>query len=398
MNKNIISYILLFFLSLSVQAQSWLGKGTQNEPYIIQNATQLAELATAVNNGTNSYLNKYFELTNDIELNGNWLPIGTNRTRSFQGNFDGKGHMIKNLTITTSSTDSIGLFGYVKYAMIQNIGIESGTINARNAVGGIVGSAYISFIINCYNKATVTGANSVGGIVGYAYSPSLNNCYNRGKISGNNAVGGILGKGDLIMDSDLNVYHAIKIGTQIWMRENLRTTKYNDNTTIPTKLINSLWMTAGINKTPAYCVYDNSVDPDYIDKYGMLYNGYAAKSPNLCPKGWRVPTNDEWNAMLSFLNESNNAGAKLKTKGFLDWNNQGISGTNTSKFTAYPSGFRYNSGDYEGNGSFSYWWTSSLYNSEQMWYHYLSYDSSDSGCLFNSLSFGFSVRCIKILD
>lgn len=111
-----------------------------------------------------------------------------------------------------------------------------------------------------------------------------------------------------LTDIDGNEYHTIEIDTIVWMAENLKTTRYNDGTTIPHVTDPVEW--AGLD-TPALCFYGNE---DYYNKniYGGLYNWYAVNSGKLCPSGWHVPTDDEWNALTGFLGGESVAGSKLK--------------------------------------------------------------------------------------
>ena len=87
-----------------------------------------------------------------------------------------------------------------------------------------------------------------------------------------------------ITDKDGNVYTSVTIGTQVWMVENLKTTKYNDGTPIPNVTDNTEWSNL---TTPAYCWYDNDITKK--NPYGALYNGYAVRTGKLCPTGWHVP-------------------------------------------------------------------------------------------------------------
>ena len=99
-----------------------------------------------------------------------------------------------------------------------------------------------------------------------------------------------------VYDLDSNNYTVIKIGKQSWLKENLRTTQYNDTTPIATGLTDSEWKQT---KKGAYAVYDNN--PLHEKTYGKLYNGYAVRTGKLCPKGWRIATDKDWNELEQFL-------------------------------------------------------------------------------------------------
>ncbi len=149
----------------------------------------------------------YGDLNGDGEVNGikeeltkvegkGFAPIGKNKSKPFSGSFDGQGNEIRNIHINNNEA-CLGLFGVTENAEIKNLGI-TGKINFNSdqqydiCVGGIVGLAEKTIILNCYNKAEVSSTNFTGGIVGDCNNTKISDCYNEGNISGNNA-GGILG-------------------------------------------------------------------------------------------------------------------------------------------------------------------------------------------------------------
>ncbi len=194
-----------------------------------------------------------------------------------------------------------------------------------------------------------------------------------------------------LTDIDGNVYNkAVTIGTQVWMVENLKTTKYSNGDTIGTT-------TGDISSesTPKYqWAYDG--DEKNADTYGRLYTWYAATDPrNVCPTGWHVPTDDDWTTLTTFLGGEDLAGIKLKETGSTHWlpPNSGLQ-TNESNFTAIPGGCYYD-GLFGYFGHRGFWW-SSTESSES-----LGYFRTMSG-LFDFVSrdgtnkqYGFSVRCIR---
>ncbi|MBK8505294.1 MAG: fibrobacter succinogenes major paralogous domain-containing protein [Saprospiraceae bacterium] len=113
-----------------------------------------------------------------------------------------------------------------------------------------------------------------------------------------------------VTDIDGNTYQTSRIGDQEWMVENLRVTKYNDNTAIDQITNNATW--SGLS-TAAWCWYDN--DNSYEVPYGKLYNWYAVNSTKLCPTGWHVPSDAEWTTMTDHLGGSSTAGGKMKRAG-----------------------------------------------------------------------------------
>jgi uncharacterized protein (TIGR02145 family) len=196
-----------------------------------------------------------------------------------------------------------------------------------------------------------------------------------------------------VTDIDGNVYRTIIIGTQTWMRDNLKTTKYNDGTEISNIKVDSMWSSL---ITGAYCNYNNSEANARI--YGRLYNWYAgaSKNPkNACPKGWHVPTHEEWITLTLYLGDGHRAGGKMKEKGTVHWNTPNTGATDKSGFSALPSGCRYYYGTFEELGEQGLLWSSSELNPELALFEGLS--AADSSITDNSgyKNNGFSIRCIK---
>lgn len=185
-----------------------------------------------------------------------------------------------------------------------------------------------------------------------------------------------------VTDIDGNVYKTITIGTQTWMAENLKTTKYNDGTDIPNVTDNAAWAALS---TPAYCWYNN--DATNKATYGALYNRYAVNIGELAPTGWHVATYAEWNTLITYLGGSSTAGGRLKETGTGNWESPNTGATNDSGFTALPGGWR-------GSGQQGYlglWW---LANSDtQLRYNYSNADNVIGRVIY--YTDGKSVRCIK---
>ncbi len=153
-------------------------------------------------------------------------------------------------------------------------------------------------------------------------------------------------------DGDYNIYPVVTIGTQTWMAENLKTTRYNDGTVIPNVTDNATWSTT---TSGSYCDYLNT--PAYSTTYGKLYNWYAVGSTNtknVCPTGWHVPIDAELTTLQSFLGGEIVAGGKLKEKGTTHWLTPNTSATNETGFTALPGGYRSASGTFGFMGNTGY--------------------------------------------
>ncbi|MDE8562758.1 GLUG motif-containing protein [Anoxybacillus rupiensis] len=152
-----------------------LGAGTQENPYIIQTPADL----DAVRNN----LTAYYELGNNIDMTGyTFLPIG-NSTNRFTGTLDGKGYKITNLIINQSTTDFIGLFGFLQ-GTVKNLALENVNIAGNIRVGAIAGQAYQSTIENCYSTGSIKGSYVVGGLVGYPGYTTIRNCYSTCSVEG----------------------------------------------------------------------------------------------------------------------------------------------------------------------------------------------------------------------
>ncbi|MBO4740811.1 MAG: hypothetical protein J5605_04100, partial [Bacteroidales bacterium] len=158
------------------------GAGTQSDPYLICNETDLRNLATVVNAGV-SYSNTYFRLQNNIALaQGAFTPIGALAT-PFRGHFDGNSHSITNLSMSNTAGDHNGLFGMLIGGSIKDLTV-GGTVAGGDTTGAIVGSAVNSVIRNCVNNATVSGASRAhGGIAGSITNTKVLDCRNSGNIS-----------------------------------------------------------------------------------------------------------------------------------------------------------------------------------------------------------------------
>lgn len=177
------------------------------------------------------------------------------------------------------------------------------------------------------------------------------------------------------------------------MTENLKTTKFNDGTTIPNVTDDNEWRYL---TTPAYSWYNN--DPaTYASIYGALYNGFTVGTGKICPSGWHVPTDEEWTTLTESLGGWDIAGGKLKEAGTTHWNGSNNGATNESGFTALPGGYRrgnqtFNRLSYEG-----YFWSSTETDGSgsSFWRRSLSYSTNNIVRGPTNKEWGFSIRCIR---
>jgi uncharacterized protein (TIGR02145 family) len=211
-----------------------------------------------------------------------------------------------------------------------------------------------------------------------------------------------------LTDLDGNTYNTVLIGSQCWMQSNLKVSKYRNGDNIPTGLSNNAWQNT---MDGAYAIYNNNPVNDVL--YGKLYNHYAVMDTRgVCPTGWHVPTNGEWNLLVKYLDpnadttassvwQSSVAGGSLKSTATQPtpggWNSPNADATNSSGFTALPSGqldgdgFFHTSGYSIGNAG-GYW--SSILGSNS----YVRYLYNTTGYLLNidiDRGSGLSIRCLK---
>ena len=193
-----------------------------------------------------------------------------------------------------------------------------------------------------------------------------------------------------VTDIDNNVYDTIHIGAQVWLKQNLKVTHYNDGSAIP-NVTGSQWNSLA---TGAYCYYDNNGGSNSI--YGNLYNWFTVNdNRKLCPANWHVASNNEWDTLIMFLGGNFSSGGKLKEAGLVHWISPNTGATNESNFTAMPGGWRsITSGIYEEMGNKGYWWTSTVFNATLSNYKMLLDSSEGLGEGSVTKRYGLSVRCI----
>ena len=191
-------------------------------------------------------------------------------------------------------------------------------------------------------------------------------------------------------DVDGNYYSTVTIGTQVWMAENLKTTKYRNNVTVTDRTNSTTWGTSTTEGLSDYATPTNSTT------YGKLYNWYAVSSPNnLAPVGWHVPTDAEWTKLSDYLGGLSIAGDKLKENGNLHWLTSNITATNETGFTALPGGTRSTDNSIYDIGNIGYWWCETEgTTTNNAWYRSLSNQNSVITRGYFSKSGGMSVRCL----
>lgn len=208
-----------------------------------------------------------------------------------------------------------------------------------------------------------------------------------------------------VSDADGNVYTVLVLGNQIWMQENLKTTKYCNGDPIPMYMSNVQWQAL---TTGGWSYYDNN---SVNESLGKLYNFYAASDDrNPCPCGWHVPTDAEWTQLENYLiasgmnfdntTQGNKIGKSMASKNL--WETSTVFGAvgfnsssnNNSQFNGLPAGRRFNTGEFVNLGSTASWWTATQQNSTLAWYRWLSKDGLDSKKSSSNKTFGYTIRCV----
>jgi uncharacterized protein (TIGR02145 family) len=193
-----------------------------------------------------------------------------------------------------------------------------------------------------------------------------------------------------IKDVDGNTYNIVRIGNQLWLKENLKVTHYNDGTPIP-NITDISWDTL---KKGAYCWLNNDASIKNTN-YGAHYNWYAATNNTICPKGWHVPNDEEWLILINFLGGSEKAGGKLKESGLSHWKSPNTGATNESDFFALPSGYCFRPDYFHEHHEFTGFWLVNELSSDQAWYRSLWYWDEKIAKKSFIKTTGFSIRCIQ---
>jgi uncharacterized protein (TIGR02145 family) len=291
------------------------------------------------------------------------------------------------------------------YLLKTEIDPEGGSSYKIEGTTGILSvpyALYSKYAENAVDLVKLTGDQTIAGNKTFTGKTSVPNPMSVSEISTKAYVDSLLVRIEYlellsygITDArDGNHYKVVKIGSQLWMAENL---KY-----LPAVQNNADFMTQGYNSQPAYCVYGYDGSDVAVAKsqanyttYGVLYNWFAANSANLCLTGWHLPSDGEWTTLTDNLGGTALAGGQLKETGTAHWASPNPGATNQTGFTALPGGDRYYPGSDFNMGLAGYWWSKTEYFEGSPWIR--SMDMSTTNC-YRNLGFGstgYSVRCIK---
>ena len=303
------------------------------------------------------------------------------------------------LTATTAASGVISVISYTG----GNGGAHNGQVVSSTGVTGLTATLQSGTFANGNGSLTytITGTPSASDTASFALNIGGKTCTVTRTIAeaaliNFTSIGAPVGSfQNNVSDIDGNSYKTVQIGTQVWMAENLKTSKYSDGTTISNITDDTQWQN---NTTGAWAYYNN--DAANNAKYGKLYNWYAVSktsngNKNMCPTGWHIPTDAEWKVLTDYLGGNSVAGGKLKEVGTISWNSPNTSATNTSLFTGLPGGYRSYVGNYGDIGGLGNWWSSTEYYTNYAWYRDLGSRSGGAGRYGNGMKYGFSVRCLR---
>lgn len=267
----------------------------------------------------------------------------------------------------------------------------NGTITARGVCWSTTQNPDISGSHTTDGSGTGIYSSSLSGLTAnstyYARAYATNSA---GTAYGSEVSFTTLANSNTITDYDGNVYNILTIGTQTWIKENLKTTHYRDGAAIPNVTDGTDWSNL---TTGAYCYNENNSANN--NTYGALYNWNAVNTGKLCPIGWHVPSNAEWTALTDYLGGKEMAGGKLKEANTTHWAYPNTGATNETGFTALPGGYRGSFGTFDDVGYYGYWWSATEFSVSSAWDRLLSYNISNVWRNYVYKVDGYSVRCLR---
>jgi uncharacterized protein (TIGR02145 family) len=197
----------------------------------------------------------------------------------------------------------------------------------------------------------------------------------------------IIDQENVLVDRDFNLYRTVKIGTQVWMADNLNVATFRNGDPIPEVKDKEEWLKAGEEGRPACCYYDNDSSKGF--EYGKLYNWYAVDDERgLAPEGLHIPNELEWDTLVDYSGDDGN-----KMKSIYGWKKN--TGTNTSGFSGLPGGYR-NLGVFDSIGYNGIWWSSVEYSSAIAWNRNLNFSNGRVNRKYGyTKGDGLSDRCLR---
>ena len=332
-------------------------------------------IITGLSGGSNYYIRAY--AINNFGINyGVEIPFRT---------LSGLATLTTNNVIAQSTTASSG-------GNITDYG--GSTISARGVVWNTTGTPTIS-------DSKTTDGSTIGSYVSNLTALIPSTTYyvrayatnNTGTAYGNQQTFTTTATSRTVTDIDGNTYNTVQIGTQVWMSENLKTSRYRNGGSIPYVLGNSAWAAL---TTGAWSNYDHDAANDPI--YGKLYNWYTTLGDTLCPTGWGIPTDAEWTTLTTYLGGEIVAGGKMKSVGTTYWNSPNTGATNESGFSALPGGARYSDGSFVRVRDYAIFWSANDLSDNYSLTCYLKFNFSFVDRTVDTTyakSYGASVRCLR---
>ena len=304
----------------------------------------------------------------------------------------GEAPSVTTQSATSLTTISVTLNGFVNANLLNTIvTFEYGTSSSY----GNSATATQSPVTG--NSSVNVNAGITGLLTGTTYHFRIKAINDLGTTVGNDLTFSTLTP---IVDIEGNIYNIVNIGSQVWMAENLKTTKYSNGDLIGTTIPATLNISS--ESTPKYQWAYSGVESN-VATYGRLYTWYAVTdSRNVCPTGWHIPTDAEFKTVEDLLGGSIIAGGRMKEVGITHWESPNTGADNSSGFSALPGGNRWNvyvNADeiFQRLGKSAGFWTStsSLYGNVLAWSHSLQYHNDYVFIMQDDRKVGFSVRCVK---
>jgi uncharacterized protein (TIGR02145 family) len=194
------------------------------------------------------------------------------------------------------------------------------------------------------------------------------------------------------VDGDNNNYSVVEIGTQVWMAENLKTTRIRNGDLIETTTSATKNLLTEVMPVYQWAYGGNE---NNVLAFGRLYTWHTLAGNSICPMGWHVPTDADWETLTDYLGGLSLSGGKLKDVGNIHWNTPNTGATNETGYTALPGGYRFSTGGFAGLGNDGIWWSLTEDDLNEVWAQGISANSRDVYKSNNSKRFGYSVRCLK---
>jgi clan AA aspartic protease (TIGR02281 family) len=275
-----------------------------------------------------------------------------------------------------------------EYYQIANGNIAEGTkiIIRKIEIGSKILYNVEASIVHTLDAPLLLGQSAIEKLGKFSFDYATNTLTFGTSISNTN----FSNTNSISSNSTILNFNNVKIGSQIWMTENLNVERFRNGDIIPEVKSNEEWLEAGYQGKPAWCYYENN--PENGKKYGKLYNWYAiSDSRGLIPNGWHISSDDEWTILIDYLGGEDSSESRLKSK--YGWQEKRTI-TNECGFSGLPGGNRSANGPFNFIDTSGYWWSSYKNNKDEGRIHILDC-CGIKRYYYASKAYGFSIRCIK---